>query len=354
MTHRAPRVRLAGMLTLLCAGVVAVAVAGCSASRATVAAPPQHVIAWDDAVPSQLQPPPVPAAPACRAAQLRLAGSGFQFVAGVVGGTGAVALRNAGPGRCALTGYPTVRLVGAPRAPAQRQVDLPAQAPSFPQAVEPAATLRALAPGATAILSIDWSNWCVPGLARSPGAAGSPGAARSAKPQVPPRAVRVTLAEGLGSLDVNYNAVPACDAPGQPSTIDVRPFAPAPLPATQPWTTANVKATIESPDGPGFPLTARRGQVARFIVRLQNASPIAVRFGGCPLLAEALPPSGQTEIHQLNCRPAGLIMPGRSLFFDMRVRVPSGAPLGKNGLFWELDPTGAQYPEAVTGLVVTR
>jgi hypothetical protein len=326
------------MLSLLCAGVAA----GCSPSRATVAAPPQHVIAWDDAVPSQLQPPQVPPAPACRASQLRVAGSGFQFVAGLVGGTGAAALRNTGPGRCRLTGYPTVRLVGAPQAPAQRQVDLPAQAPSFPEVVEPAATLRALAPGSTAILSIDWGNWCVPG------------AAGSAKPQVPPSAVRVTLGKGLGSLDVNYNAVPACDAPGQPSTIDVRPFAPAPLPATQPWTTANVKATIESPDGPGFPLTAKRGQVARFIVRLQNASPIAVRFGGCPLLAEALAPSGQTEIHQLNCWPAGPILPGRSLFFDMRVRVPSGASLGKNGLFWELDPTGAQYPEAVSGLVVTR
>ncbi|HEX6526412.1 MAG TPA: DUF4232 domain-containing protein [Streptosporangiaceae bacterium] len=335
------------MLPLLCAGLVA----GCSASRATVAAPPQHVIAWDDAVPSQLQPPQVPPGPACRAAQLRLAGSGFQFVAsavgstGVVGGTGAVALRNTGPGRCRLTGYPTVRLVGAPRAPAQRQVDLPAQAPSFPQVAEPEATLHALAPGSTAILSIDWSNWCVPGAA---------GAAGSARPQVPPSAVRVTLGNGLGSLDVNYNAVPACDAPGQPSTIDVRPFTPAPLPATQPWTTANVKATIESSDGPGFPLTAKRGQVARFIVRLQNASPIAVRFGGCPLLAEALAPSGQTEIHQLNCRTTGPILPGRSLLFDMQVRVPPSAPLGKNGLFWELDPTGAQYPEAVSGLIVTR
>jgi Protein of unknown function (DUF4232) len=338
MTHRAPRIWLAGFLSLLCAGVVA----GCSPSQATVAAPHQHVIAWDTAVPSQLQPPRVPPAPACRAAQLRLAGSGFQFVAGVVGGTGAVALRNTGPGRCRLTGYPTVRLVGAPRAPAQRQVDLPESPPSFPEVVEPAATLRALAPGSTAILSIDWSNWCVPG------------AAGSTRPRVPPSAVRVTLGNGLGSLDVNYNAVPACDAPGQPSTIDVRPFTPAPLPATQPWTTANVKATIESPDGPGFPLTARRGQVARFIVRLRNASPVAVRFGGCPLLAEALAPSGQTEIHQLNCRPAGPIMPGRSLLFDMRVRVPSSAPLGKNGLFWELDPTGAQYPEAVSGLVVTR
>lgn len=338
MRHRAPGVWLAALLSLLCAGVIA----GCSSSRATVAVPPRHVIAWDDAVPSQLQPPRVPPAPACRAAQLRVTGPGFQFVAGGTGGTGAVALRNTGPGRCGLTGYPTVRLVGAPRAPRQRQVNLPARAAGFPEVAEPATSLRAIAPGSTATLSIDWSNWCVPG------------AAGSAKPQIPPSAVRVSLGKGLGSLNVRYNAVPACDAPGRPSTISVRPFAPAPLPSTRPWTTANVKAAIESADGPGVPLTAKRGQVARFIVRLRNASPVTVRFGGCPLLAEALEPTGQTEIHQLNCRPAGPILPGRSLFFDMRIRVPASAPLGKTGLFWELDPTGAQFPEAVTGLVVTR
>src|SRR5262249_19130879 len=151
------------------------------------------------------QSPRVPSSADCEAARLRVAGPGFQFVAGAAGGTATVALRNVGPGRCRLTGYPTVRLAGAPRAPAQRQVDRPAQAPAFPGILEPAATLRALAPGATAILGIDWSNWCVPGAARSP------------KPQVPPTAVRITLGKGLGSLDVNYNAVPACDTPGQPS-----------------------------------------------------------------------------------------------------------------------------------------
>jgi hypothetical protein len=221
-------------------------------------------------------------------------------------------------------------------------VNLPAQAPTFPQIAEPAATLRALAPGAAAVLGIAWSNWCVPG------------AAGSRKPQVPPRTVRITLGKGLGSLDVNYNAVPPCDAPGQPSTIGVRPFAPAPLSAGQPWTTANVKAVIQSADGPGHPLTARRGQVARFVIRLQNTSPVTVRFASCPLIAEILPPSGQTEVHQLNCRAAGSIAPRGSLFFDMRILVPPGAPLGKNGLLWELDPAGAAYPEAISGLVVTR
>jgi hypothetical protein len=302
---------------------------------------PEPVIAWDGSVPGQLDARQGPPAAPCRASWLRVTGSGFQFVAGVAGGTGAVAVRNTGPGPCRLMGRPTVRLVGAPRAPVQRQVDLPPQAPTFPEVLEPAATLQALPPGSTAILSIEWSNWCVPG------------AAGSAKPQVPPAAVRISLGGRLGSLDVDYNAVPGCGTPGQPSTIGVRPFAPSPLPSTQPWTTANVKAAIQPIGGGGAQLTGKRGQVARFAVRLTNMSATEVHFDHCPLVAEDLAPSGQPEVHQLNCRSAGSIPPGGSLIFEMQIHVPASAPLGKNGLFWELDPTGAQYPEAVSGLVVS-
>lgn len=318
------------------------AIAGCSSVQATAHPGPEHVIAWDGTVPGQLMARQGPAAAPCRASELRVAGPGFQFAAGASGGVGAVALRNTGPVPCQLTGRPTVRLVGAPREPAQRQVDLPPQAPGFPDVAEPAATLQALSPGATAVLSIQWSNWCVPG------------AAGSAKPQVPPSAVRISLGRGLGSLDAGYNAVPGCEAPGQPSVIGVRPFAPSPLPATQPWTTADVTAAIQPPGDPGTPLTGKRGRLARFVIRLRNASATPVRFGHCPLFAEELAPSGQTEAHLLNCRPAGSIRPGGSVYFAMQIHVPVSAPLGKNGLFWELDPTGARYPEAVAGLVVSK
>ncbi len=339
MTRRMAGIRpAAALLALLGTG----AVVGCSSTAATAHAPPRHVIAWDGAVPSQLDAQQGALAAPCRASRLRVVGPGFQFVPGAAGGTGAVALRNTGPVPCRLTGRPIVRLVGAPRAPAQRQVDLPAQAPAFPQVLEPAATLRALPPGSTAILSIDWSNWCVPG------------AVGSVRPQVPPDSVRITLGRGLGRLDVAYNAVPDCDTPGQPSTISVRPFAPSPLPATQPWTTAKVKATIQPFNGPGARVTGKRGRVARFAVRLQNDSRTAVRFDRCPLVVEALAPSEPPEVHQLNCRLAGPILPGGSLVFEMRIHVPIDAPLGNNGLFWELDPTGAQGPEAVSGLAVSR
>lgn len=338
MTRRRTSIRSVAIGTLL--GTCAIA--GCSSAQATAHARSVHVIAWDGTEPSQLTARQGPPAAPCGASRLHVTGSGFQFAAGVSGGTGAVTLRNTGPGPCRLTGWPTVRLVGAPRAPAQRQVDVPPQAPQFPQVLQPPATLQALPPGAAATLSVEWSNWCVPG------------AAGSAKPRVPPAAVRISFGGGLGSLDAGYNAVPGCETPGQPSTIAVHPFAPPPLPATQPWTTANVRATIQPPGGPGTPLTGKRGHSARFVIQLRNASPAPVRFGRCPLFAEQLAPSGKTEVHQLNCQAAGSIHAGGSVFFEMLIRVPASAPLGRNGLFWQLDPTGTQYPEAVSRLVVSK
>ena len=55
-----------------------------------------------------------------------------------------------------------------------------------------------------------------------------------------PGAVRITLPGGRHSLDAGDNAVPSCGAPRRPSAIGARPFAPAPLPANQPWSMANV------------------------------------------------------------------------------------------------------------------
>jgi hypothetical protein len=78
-----------------------------------------------------------------------------------------------------------------------------------------------------------------------------------------------------------------------------------------------------------------------------------VSFERCPLVVEMLAPSGRPEVHQLNCRAARPIAPGGSLRFEMRVKIPARAPLGANGLFWELDPVGAGGPEAVSRIVVS-
>lgn len=316
-------------------GIVLAAAAllvGCSSANRPRSAP---MVPWADTVPAALRVRAVTPAPPCRAADLRVVGKGFRFDPALSGGTGAATFRNAGRATCRLTGRPLVRLVGAAREPAQRQVPAPAQQPVFPAVQPPATTLLAIPPGGSAVLGVDWRNWCVPGAGRSP------------KPVVPPRAVRVTLPEG-GSVDVGYDAVPACDDPSAPSTVAVRPFVSAPLAAITPWTDAQLKASIvDSRPAP-------RGSTAHFGVRLANVSRATVTFERCPLFVEELAPAAGPAAYQLNCAAATPIPPGGSLTFEMHIQVPTTAPLGNNGLFWELDPTGAQGPEVVSGLTVTR
>ncbi len=328
------RARGAAPLTLICA--VVTLLAGCSATHRDPAGK-VTLVPWDGAVPRRLQAGDIAPASPCRAPRLRVVGAGFQFNAAIAGGAGSLTLRNAGPHACRLTGRPKVRLVGAVPAPHQRQVALPAEPAAFPAVVPPDTTLRALPAGGTATLVVDWRNWCVPHARKAP---------------VPPRAVRVTLPGGRGSIDAGYNAVPSCDAPGRPATLGVRPFQPAPVRATPPWTAGVVRAAIQPLSGGGSPLAGKRGEVVRFAVQLHNVSAAAVRFDRCPLLVELLAPAGRPEVHQLNCGAASPIQPGGSLRFEMRIQVPGDAPTGPNGLFWQLDPTGAQGPQVVSRLVV--
>jgi hypothetical protein len=170
---------------------------------------------------------------------------------------------------------------------------------------------------------------------------------------VPPRAIRVTLPEGGGSVDAGYNAVPPCETPTAPSTIGVRPFQPAPLASTQPWTSVALQATIEPVSADEAQLTGKPGGTVRFAVVLHTPSTTPVPFDRCPALVQMLAPSGSPQLGQLNCRAAGTLPAGGSLRFEMRIPIPADAPKGDNGLFWELDPTGAQGPEAVSRVVVT-
>lgn len=329
---RCVRVLAAALVVLACG-------AGCRSKPAERAAGPA-LVPWADAVPPELVERAVPAAPRCRAAQLRVEGTGFAFQPATVGGTGTATLRNAGPGACRLDGRPEVRFVGAPRAPSQRQVALPAGQPGFPKVLPPAAVLRALPPGAAATLTIDWRNWCVPG-------------ARAGVPLAPPRAARVTLPGGAGNLDVNYSAVTSCEDPRRPATVGVRPFQPAALARPGGWTNVRVQAAVRGPGGEQPPVHGRRGDVARFTVELRNPNQqTTIRFDRCPLLAELLAPAGSAEVHQLNCAAAVPIPPGGAQLFEMRLRVPAAAPLGPNGLFWALDVAGTQPLEVVSRLVV--
>jgi hypothetical protein len=323
--------------------VLAGIVAGCGSHhpKAPPAAPP--LVRWANIIPPALRVPQGAAAAApCSATALKVVGQGFVFQSAPSGAVGAVVLRNAGNAPCRLTGRPHVRFVGAPRQPVQHEVALPGQLAQFPQVRRPDEVLLALRPGDTAVLTLDWSNWCVPG-------------ARQVKGKlIPPSAVRVTLAGGAGSLDVPYNAVTPCTRPGAPSTIGVHPFQPPGLPNKHRWTKAVFAGKIFTIAGGPGPLHGVRGGVLRYAVRLRNESRTTVRFANCPLIAEELAPRGTVEAHQLNCAGGTRrVAPGGSIRFEMRVRIPASAPTGVNGLFWVLDPLGGQNAETVARVIVT-
>jgi hypothetical protein len=87
---------------------------------------------------------------------------------------------------------------------------------------------------------------------------------------------------------------------------------------------------------------------------LRNESQSELRFKPCPLFAQLLAPNGAIEPHLLSCAGAHPVPAGGSIRFEMRYRVPADAPLGVNGLFWELDPLGAQSSAPIARVVVRR
>lgn len=339
MGCRNNRTRVPARLALLV--ILFLALTGCGSHDAavtTTSTPP--LVHWRDVVAPALRVPQGAAAVPCKASNLKIVGPGFVFQSAPSGAAGAAVLRNAGTAPCRLTGRPDVRFVGAPRQPVQHQIPLPAAVAQFPQVRRPEAALLALQPGDTAVLPLEWSNWCVPG-------------ARAVKGKlIPPSAVRVTLPHGGGSLDVPYNAVTPCTRPGAPSTVGVRPFQPPGLPNRKPWTKAALAAKVFTIDGGAPPLHGVRGNVLRYAIRLRNESQTTVRFRHCPLIAEVLAPQGTVEAHQLNCTGAHPLSPGATIRFEMQLRIPASAPTGVNGLFWELDPLGGQNSEAVARVVV--
>jgi hypothetical protein len=325
------------MRTKLAIALVAplVLMVGCGGSKDAAPKFDGPVVPWTSSQPSQLAERS-PASIPCRAADFAVRGSVDFEAYGNGGGIAVIALRNKGKQECRLEGSPRVRLVkrGGPQ-----QVNTPIQRPPliFPDTAYPLSTLLAIRPGEYAGLTITWDNWCDPQI---------PG-----KNRVPPSAVRITLPNGTGHLDADYNAVPPCRDPKSPSAIGVSPFETAKVKAAPPWTTASasVKASV-----PNQPVHTQRGEMVRFTIVLQNTSRATVSFDRCPSYVQQLVPQGQVEVHALNCAAAKPIAPGKREGFAMEIRVPKDAPLGGNGLFWALDPFGAKQPQINARATVDR
>jgi Protein of unknown function (DUF4232) len=319
-------------MKLACALVASLALtSGCGGSEKVAFDGP--VVPWTATRPSQLAER-TPASAPCRAADLAVHGQVNFESYGNGGGIAVLALQNAGKRDCRLEGSPRVRLVkdGGPR-----QVDKPIQRPPliFPDTAYPLSTLLAIHPGEYAGLTLTWFNWCDPQI---------PG-----KRRIPPSALRITLPHGSGHVDADYNAVPMCSDPKNPSEIGVSPFETAKVKPTGPWTTARVTASV-----PNQPVSAKRDEMLHFVVVLRNRSQETVRFDHCPSYVQQLVPAGQVEVHDLNCAKAKPLAPGKSEGFAMQLRVPKDAPAGGNGLFWALDPFGAKQPQLHAAATVER
>jgi Domain of unknown function (DUF4232) len=314
-----------GRTLAIAAAALLVVAAGCGSGskskRQAEAAGP--AVPWSSRRPAELAPR-APAARACRGADLRADGQ-VKFVARLQGGIALVQLRNTGKTPCRLEGRPRVRFVkqGGPQ---QVQQTIPTTPARFPEVVGPPSTLRALRPGEGVALTVSWDNWCDPKI---------PG-----KPHPPPSAMRISLPGGRGHVDADYNAVTPCLDPSRPSILGVSRFQASLLPAEKPWSRVGLRASI-----PGQPLHARRGELLRFRVVLRNLDSVEARFERCPSYVEQLVPAGPVAVYRLNCKAAHPIPPGGREAFAFELRVPKGAPLGANGLFWGLDPLGARSPQ---------
>jgi hypothetical protein len=265
-----------------------------------------------------------PVSTPCRASDLHVAGQ-VRFVPRRQGGIALVVVRNSGSRTCRLGGRPVVTLVEK-GGPVQVDRAIPTTPSNFPETTYPASSLLALRPGDVAALTISWDNWCDRVI--------------TGKPHVPPKAVRIALPNHRGSLSADYNAVPPCLDPNAPSTIGVSVFQPSLVRAGRPWTTAFLSATV-----PGQPVHAKRGEILHYRVVLKNDSQMTARFTRCPAFIQQLAPAGRVEVYELNCAAAHPIAPGKSLAFEMQLRVPESSPVGANGLFWGLDPFGARAPQ---------
>jgi hypothetical protein len=313
--------------------VVLVLAVGCSSgSKEHKALPVGPAVPWTSARPSQVAER-TPVARRCRAAELEVQGP-VRFVPRLQGGIALVAIRNSGKRTCRLTGRPRVRLV-KDGGPVQVQRAIPPTPANFPDVAYPESSLLALRPGEASAVTITWDNWCDPVV--------------KGKPHVPPRAVSIALPNGAGSLEADYNAVPPCIDLHSPTVIGVSAFQSSLVPRGRPWSDAFLQASV-----PGQPIHGRRGGILHFRVVLRNISKTTARFGRCPAYIQQLAPSGRVEAYELNCAAAHPIAGGKSAAFAMRLRVPANAPLGANGLFWELDPFGVRAPQLHVRVTIDR
>jgi Protein of unknown function (DUF4232) len=302
-------------------------------ATASAAASASPVIPWLDQRPAKATAHP-PLAPPCRSRDLRA----HLFLQGATGTlVGGVDLRNAGASPCALLGRPQISFTGGAAANEPWRVKKIARSPEPLEVLaDPLGSLRALAPGKSARITLYWSNWC----------------------GTPPDELRIRLAD-RSSLVVPLAQAPRCDLPQDPSLLAVAPFTPTArtLPSSShvPLATAIIgpRPVLVKPGLHAF--RVRRGALLSFRVALTNGSKTVFHFArsSCPAFIEELWPA-VPQPYVLNCRRVGAIAPHDTVLFEMQIPIPAGARLGNTLLTWELAPKTHDPPSASAAVWVVR
>jgi hypothetical protein len=287
---------------LAAVAILALVFAGCGGAR---------VVAWK---PTRPTAPPAPrrAAP-CRANQLATTsdfnGATQQIVVNV-------AVRNVATQPCWL-GTPSLRFAGGEPITVQRNPwygDDPLQR-------LPRSSLRALAPGKTAVLLLVWSSTGI----------------------CPGKPLRLVMRlPGGATLAAGRYAPTACAGGG--ASIGLADWVPAPRLAHFP-----LRAEILGRHVNGrVVFHARRNNVLDYEVALVNVSAKPFRFDGCPTYVQEL---GQKDVRLLNCGSVRAIPPGGRVVFAMQVLVRGSGEPGR--LFWYLPRAAGEGVGADADVVVT-
>jgi Domain of unknown function (DUF4232) len=313
---------------------------GSAAAQGAAGASP--VIPWLDQRSHRASAHPPLAAP-CRAGRMHV----HLFLQGATGSlVGGVELTNAGRQPCSLIGWPRMSFTGA-AASTRWRIKRLARSPQPTDVIaDPPGSLRALAPGKTASVSLFWSNWCAPGKP----------AGRHLS--TPPQGLRIGFASRT-SLVVQLAHAPRCDVPQAPSLLSVAPFTPAAR-TLGPSSRLPLRVTIVGPRPvpvkPGLrAFRVHRGELLHYRVALSNIGQRPFRFAptSCPIYLEQILPA-PAQPYVLNCRPVAAIAPHRSVLFAMQIPIPATTRLGNNSLTWELAPKTYEAPFAPAALWVVR
>ena len=148
--------------------------------------------------------------------------------------------------------------------------------------------------------------------------------------------IDVVLPDGGGTLSPNYAVragySPGCDGGSLPRSGVLRgQFIPTGF-ELPPFQYLPVFLSIDAPK------SAKRGSTLVYYVTIRNDSTTTdYRLTPCPDYVEILGLKRAIEEYRLNCGPAGDIMPGASVRFEMRLQIPPTMPVGLTSLRWMLN-----------------